>query len=287
MRISTILPLALFALPPAAALFLGGCGDNLTQPDPKKAYVTADPTPLTCVPNLDGKIDSAELAPSFDTPARFVVSPAGRERPVSVLPRVEGGKNIWDFSVDAADDQAATFTAQPIKGHWYEASFPANAFVVAFDAGGTTEAIYSHDQNALSLLGLASKVEAPAEGKTLLVYSTPISLYKFPLAPGATYTSIGESKNATLRGLPYAGKDTYEVKVDAAGEVDLPDLIFQQALRVRIKVTVEPAAGAVTTQRQVQFISECFGEITRFTSKNNEPNEDFTQAAEVRRFGLL
>jgi hypothetical protein len=42
----------------------------------------------------------------------------------------------------------------------------------------------------------------------------------------------------------------------------------------------------VTTQRQVGFLFECLGEVTRATSKLNEPDENFTTASELRRLGL-
>jgi hypothetical protein len=89
-----------------------------------------------------------------------------------------------------------------------------------------------------------------------------------------------------IRGLPYAGKDTYEITVDAAGSLDLPDITFSQALRVRTKVTVEPAAGMAVVTRQASYVFECFGEVARVTSNNGEMNADFTTAAEVRRFGF-
>ena len=111
-------------------------------------------------------------------------------------------------------------------------------------------------------------------------------LYRFPLQPGAAWTSIGEVKDGTLRGLPFASRDTYDVKVDGAGELDLPDFVLTQVLRVRTNVSISPAAGAVTTQRQVGFLFECLGEVTRATSKLNEPNENFTTASELRRLGL-
>jgi hypothetical protein len=67
----------------------------------------------------------------------------------------------------------------------------------------------------------------------------------------------------------------------------LPHLTFTDAYRVRTKVTVEPAVGGVTvTRRQVSFLFECFGEVARATSRDDEALEDFTQAAEVRRFSL-
>jgi hypothetical protein len=93
-------------------------------------------------------------------------------------------------------------------------------------------------------------------------------------------------KNGTVRGLAYAGKDTYETQVDGLGELRLPDLTFQQALRVRTRVILQPAVGATVITRQTSFLFECFGEVARATSVQNEENEKFTTAAEVRRLGL-
>jgi hypothetical protein len=245
------------------------------------------PSALACTPNLDGKIEASELAPVLDVPTQLLVSPSGVARTTSITPSVDpSGKNRWDYSVDYADDRAATLTATALAGKWYAASFPADAFVLPFDLGGAIEAVYRYDQNALSLLGLASTRENPPEGKTLWAYTTAVALYKFPLTPGSSYTVSSDVRNGTARGVPYAAKDTYEVKVDAAGRVDLPDLIFEQALRVRVKVTIAPVAGADIVQRQVSFLSECSGEIARITSVAGETAEDFTTAKEIRRLGL-
>lgn len=278
---------ALTALVGGLGTALPACSENLTVTKDRAPYAAGEPTKLTCVPNLDGKIDSNELAPTFDTAVRFLVSPAGKDQPIDLVPKPFGdGKQRWNYSIDMKDDQVATISASSIKGKWYEKSFPENAFVAPFDAAGRTEAVYTHDAQAVSLLGLASKEPNAPEGQTLFVYTAPVAVYRFPLVQGAAYTSVGEVKNATLRGLPYAGRDTYEVKVDAVGQLELPDLTFEQALRVRTKVTVEPAAGAPTTQVQVSFLFECFGEVARVTSKTGEKTEDFTVASEIRRFGL-
>jgi hypothetical protein len=285
MKPSTRSALALSAL--AVSFSLLACSENLTPAGERTPYEAPAVEKLACVPNLDGKIDANELAPAIGVPVRYLVSPSGKDQAVDLVPKPNGeGKVRWDYSLDKRDDQAATIEASAIKGKWYEKSFPESAFVAPFDIGGRVEAVYQYTPEAISLLGLASKEPNAPEGQTLFVYTAPVALYKFPLAPGVTYTSVGEVKNATLRGLPYAGKDTYEVKVDQMGQLDLPDVIFSQALRVRTKVTLEPAAGAVTSQIQVSFLFECFGEVMRATSKTGEKNEDFTVASEIRRFGL-
>jgi len=146
--------------------------------------------------------------------------------------------------------------------------------------------VYANDGSSLTLLGYASAQQAPAEGRTLVVYSTPIILYRFPIQPGAQWVSTSEVRNATVRGLPYAGRDTYQVNVDASGQLELPDVTFTQAIRVRTAVTVEPAVGQSVTRRQVGWLFECFGEVARAVSLDGELNDDFTTTAELRRLGF-
>lgn len=266
---------------------VAACGENETPPPAKEPYVSGGVTPLPCVPNLDGKIDANELAPQVGIPATYLVSPSGRERTIDLVGGQRDGKNVWPLGTDFADDQVAKIAANTLDKKWYASSFAgvANAVVVPLDLAGQTEGVYTHDATGFYLHGIASVTEDTPE-KTLLVYESPVVLYKFPLAPGVSYTSSGQVRNGFLRGLAYAGRDTYEVKIDAAGQVDLPDLIITQALRVKTKVTVEPAAGQVTTQRQTSFLTECLGEVVRATSNLNEPDEGFTTASELRRLGL-
>ena len=44
--------------------------------------------------------------------------------------------------------------------------------------------------------------------------------------------------------------------------------------------------GASVSRRQVSFLFECFGEVARATSRDDEQAVDFTTAAEVRRLGM-
>jgi hypothetical protein len=44
--------------------------------------------------------------------------------------------------------------------------------------------------------------------------------------------------------------------------------------------------GIKTTQKQVSFYFECFGEVAKATSQLNETSDAFTSALEVRRLGL-
>lgn len=272
----------------AFAVALVACNDNQTPVPQHGAYQAGAVEPLPCVPNLDGKIDARELRPAIGVTATFLVSPSGRERMVDLVGATNAeGQRVWQYATDYADDGAFTVAAEKLEGKWYASSISAgaDAFVAPIDAGRRTEGVYVHRDDGIYLHGIASR-SPDGQDKTLLPYTTPVLIYRFPLEPGASWTSVGEVKNGTFRGLPYAGRDTYEVKVDGAGRLELPDFTLTQALRVRTKVTVAPSAGQTSTQRQTSFLFECLGEVARATSRLEEPEENFTNAIELRRLGL-
>ena len=246
----------------ALALTCAACGDNLTRPPALDSYEGSAPAPLECVPNLDGQLDADELREALGIPVSFLVSPAGSTRTVDLAGQVNpDGDRRWDLS------QAATFVA------------PA-------DAAGTLFNVLSRDDSGLYLHGIASTQESPAEGQTLLKYEQPVALYLFPLTPGKTWVSVGQARNSTVRGLPYAGTDTYETTVEARGQLALPDLTFDDAYQVHTRVVVAPAVGQSIRTRQVSYLFECFGEVARVTSQPEETDTFFTTAAEVRRLGI-
>lgn len=268
-------------------LVLLACSDNRTKQPVRPDYEGGSLPPLSCVPNLDGKIEASEFKPSLGVTARYLTSPQGVSRTVNLAGSVDGnGTRVFDLGNDYADDQIAKVTASAIGGKWYEQSFPTATFVAPYDAGGTIDAVYANNDTVIALLGLASTAPAPPEGKTLLVYDSPIAVFRLPLVPGNAWTASATVTKGTLRGLPYNGKDTYEISVDGSGKLTTPDFTFTQVLRMRTKVTVEPSAGQVVVQRQTSFLFECFGEVARATSKAGEPLDDFTQTSELRRLGL-
>ncbi len=249
-------------------LLVLGCSDNRTH---LSADGGAGGDVFECLPNLDGRLDADELRAAAGVEATYLV---GTNRTVDL------SGPPWDWSEDAGD-QKQTFAATRLGDQWYAPVFPDGEFVVPLD--GATDAIYAQDDEALWLLGIASV----APDQTLLPYVDPVAVYRFPLEVGDTWTTVGEVTDGILNQLPYVGTDTYEVEVDAAGEMILPHLRFTDAYRVRTTVTVAPAVGGITvTRRQASFLFECFGEVARATSRNDEPLEQFTLAAEVRRFSL-
>lgn len=276
-----------FALCP----LLAACGDDLAR-EPlygTRGYDAGAPPLLACTPNLDGKIDAHELAPRFDSDATFLVSALGSERAVDIAgAAAAGGRRAWRFLGKDASDAVVRIGAKPLRNAWYAPSFAEalDAFTMPFDAAGRLDAIYTHRGDGVRLHGFASVEPDGVEGKTLIVYAEPVVVYRFPLEVGSTWRATGTVRNGFVRGVPYAARDTYEIAVDGDGEVVLPDLVFERALRVRTNVSIEPAAGTPSMRRHVTFLFECLGEIARASSHTDEQAPDFTRATELRRLAL-
>lgn len=282
MKTCTLLPFA---------LLLAACGDNLTHPPDRDGGASTSSgtggSGFSCLPNLDGQIDASELAPTFDVAVSYVISPVGEDRAVNLAGKKDAkGAITWDFSPDFATDKALVLTATKVAGKWYASSFPAGDFASPVDTVGEIYGVYSATEKAISLLGIASVVEKPKKGKTILVYDTPIDVYRFPLIPGASWSTTGHVTMGMINGLPYTSDDTYAVKDAGLGSLLLHDLTFEQVHKIETQVTLDPSVGgAAQTTWQVGFVSECFGEVTRATSHVGEATANFTKAAEVRRLG--
>ncbi len=263
----------------------GDVGGSSTPDRPSRRPGAIDE--LECVPNLDGRIDAEELGVAFELPISYRVSPAGEQRPIDVVGDDDGASRVaWDWSSDDADDELVVIAASHAADHWFADTFPGGEFVTPVDSDGRVLGVYARDASSVRLLGLASATPDPPEGQTLVTYEPPIVAYRFPIQPGQEWVSTGTVRGGTIRGLPYAGRDIYEFSVDAVGTLDLPDISFGQAHRLRTRVTLQPAVGVATSTRQVSFLFECFGEVARATSLPDESDPDFTTASEVRRIGL-
>lgn len=269
-----------------AVIFALGCSDNLTLPPERAPYQAAEPPELSCVPNLDAQVDARELVVGFDTPVSYRINPAGEPRPVDLVGLVDQADvRVWDWSQDTDDRELAVVATSPAD-RWYADAFGDAEFVAALDKDGLVEGVYRRTDAGVFLLGYASPEERPSAGQTLVVYEEPVAIYRLPLTVGDEWVSVGEVRNAIVRDLPYAGRDVYSVRVDASGELWLPSLRFDQVLRVRTDLTVEPSVGEGFTRKQVGYVFECFGEVARAVSADNETDDNFDTAVEIRRLGL-
>jgi len=242
--------------------------------------------PLTCFPNRNGQIEAEEFEPVIGIFATYLVSPEGVQREVDLTGTdLGGGRQRWVWTQSFADDMEVRVAAETIDAQWFASSFPNADFVTDFEtAGSIFKAIYQKDDQSMRLLGLASAEENPAEGQTLMVYDEPIVLYQFPIVRDQTLISSSRVANAMFRGLNYAGNHLYETTVVSAGQMELPDYIFEDVLKVQTRVTIDAANGLQTWQ--VSYLTECFGEVARAVSQTGEPESNFSTAASLRRLSI-
>lgn len=258
---------------------LASCGDNRTFTGPSPYAPGTEPT-FECLPNLDGVLESGELPLALDRPLTLIV---GESRDVDLEGEVDAaGRRTWSLGTDFADDRLEQLTATRLSDQWFSAEFVGADFVLPLDFDGQVLSVYHQDQRALYLHGVASAEPDPPEGRTLLRYDTPIALFEFPLEVGRRWTSVGTVSEGTALGLPYRGTDTYEVEVQGAGRLDLPDWSFSQAYRVDQQITVAPAIGDPIQRRITSWLFECFGEVARAESETGVDGP-FTRARQLRR----
>ena len=253
-------------------VWLAACGTNLT-PQP-----TPPPTLPSCLPDRDGTITAAELPIALGVTLDYYT---GANRSVDLV----GSGGVWNLSDERADDTVIALGPALLHAQWYAASFAAGQFVVA--AGAGLDGIYHQDATALWLDGTASHDPAPAAGKTLVRYAEPVAVLRFPVADGDAYGTTATIAGATIDGLPFIGTDQIDVDVTGSGRLDVPYVDFSPVLRVRTHVVRRPSTGTPAVGRRTTiFLFECFGEVARAESKQDEPSADFTTAATLRRFAL-
>lgn len=238
---------------------------------------TPDAAPSgSCKPNHDGTITAAEAPYGPNLAARFrVASNATVDLKGTAL---AGGQRAWDLSAKLTGDQDVLVKTLPLDGQWFASYFKGASYVAPMEAAGDLLGVFEVTSDALLLRGVASK-----DGglfATRLAYDPPIALLAFPLKPGAKW-QVKASVSGLAKGVIAAYSENYESEVDASGTVKTPYGTFP-TLRVRT-VMKRQIALLSTTVRSFLFATECFGTVAAVRAKDDEPQAEFTQAAELRR----
>lgn len=246
------------------------CADNRTFYD---ADAGAEVEGVSCLPNLDGLIERSEMPTQLGNPVSFLVSQNAS---------IDLSSSELDLRSEFPGESKLPLIAESTLGKWFQDDFPSGSITVPLSIGGENLGILESTEVAVRLLGIVSTLP----DHTLLRYESPIDLYRFPLSVGSTWSSTS-AVTGTFAAVPYNGTDSYAVEVLSRDIVYLPHLRFSDAYRVHTEVVNDSgAAGVVTTRQQISLISECFGEIARVVSQENENAATFTSAAELWRFSL-
>ena len=242
-----------------------------------------------CDANGDGRIEHDELPFVVGATARVRV---GASQNVDVAGKPgRGSARVWDLSRPNPDDESVgLLTLEPIAGQWFADQFPGADVAGPLVPGGSLLGPLALDDDGVKLLGSASKDEHPDNGQTLLAYDDPVMLYPFPLQVGAHAETDTQAIDGTALGVPVAVADKYTVDVTAHGQVILPDLILDDAVRVTIRLERTPVAGLAVQQVSQVFVNECVGEVARFVSPflplGADLPDEFTLADQVWRLSL-
>lgn len=275
--------------PALALLCLTACAAGPEDPDSRPTpdgggFVTVvdGGAPVACRGNRDGTIARSEVVFVPGVEVRYRINPPSTL--ANVNPRGTtnpDGTRRWDFSDRTGD--AVTLTLATSEGAWWQPRFPTAQYAARIDPRSANLGVYRATDTSVELLGLV----APAESTmTVVPYEPGVSVLRFPLSLGTTWTVDASTRDAQVEGTPVASRDRYTFVVDARGTVVLPELTFTDALRLRIELTQSFVAGPGVRKIQYLWMVECYGEVARMTSRDGEVDPDFISAVEFRRLGL-
>ncbi len=271
-----------------------GCGQGTTSTEKSPTEKTVDAgsgetaapkeTGPQCKGNNDGIIESKEVTYAVGVTVNIRRNKPGTIVSVNQVGNVnDKGIRVWDFREAQATTHDTIKTVSP-TGKWFVSKFPQANLLVPVPFKGINNQVfqilrYTNDQ--LFLEGIASDKEKPEQDKVFLPYNTPIPLLKFPLRDGDEWV-VSAKTQGNVGTLPVASTDTYQIRVAGRGTVKLPDIQFNNTLRIVIKVRQRFLGGQTRQRYQVLYFHECFGEIARAESKDNETKETFNRATLLR-----
>ena len=251
-----------------------GAMDGLGAPD--GGADRPDGASPSCTPNGDGILSRDELPLAAGQHATFrIAHDAGVA--TAGMPDPAGGLR-WDLSIALAGDRDVRVETASPAGAWYAADFPGATYATQLADGQDLLGIFELAPDALLLRGVVS----PASGalRTELTYMPPVPVLALPMRQGSSWTTTA-TVTGVASGVPVAYTERYDSTVDAHGSLVTPYATFP-VLRVRVLLT-RTVGLTLTTVRSFVFAAECFGEVAGVTSHEDEPAQDFTAAAEVRR----
>jgi hypothetical protein len=231
-----------------------------------------------CVPAYDGTIPRARIPLLAGLNASFeIAEDAGFSTAGTTLS--DGGR-AWDLSVSFPGDHVVDVQTESPSNYWFANSFPAATYVVQLSDTSDLLGIFQATDTALLLIGIASPTSAAPQ--TNVSYSPPVTVLSFPLQQGATWQTQS-TVSGWYQGIYYPFyTESYVSSVDATGTLLSPYGTFPQVLRVQTTLT-RTVGLLVTTIQSFDFAADCFGVVASITSQNDEPNVEFTNAAELRR----
>lgn len=245
-------------------------------------FFPADAGVAACRGDNDGVIAREEVQFVPGVSVRYRVNPAGSRVSVDVKGAVRAdGSHVWDFSDGAGE--LVTLSVSRAQDGWYASDFADAQYAARLDPRSALLGLYRAYDDRVELLGLVGETQGQG---TRLRYDVPVPLLRFPLSLGRSWEATANVIDGRVDNLPVASRDRYQMAVDAVGELRLGILTFPRAVRVRVELVQSFPAGPGTRRIQYLWMTECYGEVARVTSKDGELDPDFREAVEYRRLSL-
>lgn len=252
---------------------------NSTDMSPTESTVQ-EQAPKICQPNRNGELERSELR--FDVGTSVIYMEAGSaQNPVTVDLKGttdNNGLTTWDYSTAYPGETRVVDELLDPQGNWFSNKYPQATYISILDRTLQLFGVFQVTQDALSLLGSASKTA----NLTQTNYDKPIELFQFPMKVGKKWTAKATA-SGTLNAVIYRADETYEFEVDAQGKLKTQQGSFD-VLRLRVAFTQQQYLPVLyrRTRYSYYFLAECFGIITTIDSKDYETNPLFTSAVRIK-----
>jgi hypothetical protein len=229
-----------------------------------------------CVPNGDGKVERAEVPLGPGLHATFRISEnVAIDTAGAVL---ADGSRTWDWSGGLAGDHDVIVTTDSPSGQWFSSQYPTSTYTTKLSDTQDLIGVFQIAEDGLRLQGVVS----PSSGmqQTEDTYQPPAEVFAFPMQMGTSWSTMAQVSGQTT-GTPLTYTEQWQNAVDAHGSMKTPFGTFDV---LRVKTTLTRTVGiTVVVIRSFAFVADCAGPVATVTSQTDEPNVEFTNAAEVRR----
>ncbi len=188
------------------------------------------------------------------------------------------GSRAWDLSGAIPGDMDVLVDTLGTTGAWYATKFPTAGYASQLVNTSPLLGVFQATSSALLLQGVVSPDGGLTE--TELTYAPAVTTLQFPLTQGATW-STSSKVNGKADGVLGVYVEDYTSTADAHGTMKTPLTTFE-VLRVGTVLT-RKVGITKTIIRSYVWVTDCYGAVAAMTSKDDEPNAEFTTASEVRR----
>jgi len=139
-----------------------------------------------CTPNKDGTITREEVPVAAGLQATYKIATDAQVSTAGTAGA--GGRRVWDFSAPLANDSTVIVETLPLKGKWYESKYAGATYASKLSQSSDLIGVFETAPGALLLRGVVTPTET-ASTLTQLTNTPPVSVLKFPLTMGATWTT--------------------------------------------------------------------------------------------------